>query len=114
MAVELPDGLRKRISAVQRDFDDEGISLVKRGALHVTLSFLGDISEDDSKRVTEELGELRIRRFSAECRGLGYFSPDRISVIFAKVYGSDGFERLYRCVSDAVGKVIGQGSLLQG
>ncbi len=106
VAIELPESLKQRLGRVQQDFDDEGISLVKRGALHITLSFLGDISGEESEEVEKELAGVRLHGFGAWCRGLGFFSPNRINVIFAKIHDGEGFSELYESVSGAVKRVV--------
>ncbi len=106
IAIELPDKVKERLVLVQRDFGYEGISLVKKDALHITISFLGDISNNAAGSIEEELSTVECHSFNVECIGLGFFSADRISAIFARVQKNEGLDSLYESVSAAVKRVV--------
>src|ERR1700751_1027756 len=50
---------------------------VDPGNLHLTLRFIGEISEDLAADVDDALIQLRARRFSLQLAGTGVFGGDR-------------------------------------
>ncbi len=106
IAVDLPEHLKTALTNVQQEFEMKGISLVRPDALHVTLRFLGEITEDEVELAKRRLVSVKCERFDAMALGLGYFSPQRVSVIFAKIQDSSGFKTLHDNVNSALNDVI--------
>jgi 2'-5' RNA ligase len=94
--VDLDDaGIKNRISQVQQDLERTGASLkvVQPEIMHLTLRFLGEISQATVERVTEAMNDLRFPSFEVEFSGVGVFpNIRRISVVWIGITG--GQERL--------------------
>lgn len=59
LAIELPKGLKKKIFTFSQEIaKDYDIKLVEEKNLHLTLLFLGKISEEQKRRIKEGLGGL--------------------------------------------------------
>jgi 2'-5' RNA ligase len=73
--------------------------------IHLTLKFLGEISDDQVQRVTESLAALEpFEKFSVEVKGFGFF-PDarRPRVFWAGVEAPSGLARLAERVEASMG-----------
>lgn len=73
LAIDLPQDLKEKIFAFSRRIARQGeMKLVEKENLHLTLLFLGEISEEEGKKVAgvleglSGLGEIRLRLGKAE------------------------------------------------
>jgi len=72
--LELPDGAR-RLIASKAARSGRRLRLTTARNLHVTLRFLGDVSDDERERFSKPLREARIRSFTLPIEGVGRFPP---------------------------------------
>ena len=64
------------------------IKAVEEENIHITLKFLGEISEEQIARVAEIIQSISFKSFTLEFKGVGVFpSPSRPSVVWAGVTG---------------------------
>ncbi len=69
--------------------------------LHLTLKFLGEISEEKIEEVKKKLSEVNAEEFEAELGGIGVFSKDFIKIIWIKLNGG-GIFQLQKKVDEAL------------
>jgi 2'-5' RNA ligase len=94
VALELKDqALKQKIGELQRVLLATGAQLkvVETDNLHITLKFIGDLSEASVVPVVESLRAIRMPPFSAHFKGLGVFpSSSRINVVWLGVAEGGG------------------------
>lgn len=107
VSVDLPDDLAADVAAVQDEFADaSGLNVTDPEQAHVTLKFLGDVSEDRLPEVTDALSDAvddaDVDPFTARFGDLGVFpSLDYISVVWLGVReGGDEMTRLHEAIED--------------
>lgn len=107
VSVDLPDDLAAAVAELQDAFADaEGLNFTDPGQAHVTLKFLGDVSEDrlpDLKReLAAAVSETGVDPFAARVGGLGVFpSLEYISVLWVGFEeGGEELERLHESVEE--------------
>lgn len=100
VSIDLPDDLAEEVAQVQDHFADaSGLDFTDPGQTHVTLKFLGDVSQGELPRVKNALRraveEAGVEPFEATYEGLGVF-PDisYIQVLWLGV--SEGGEQMTR------------------
>jgi 2'-5' RNA ligase len=103
VAVFPPLEVREALITVARGLPVTGeVRWVQPANVHLTLKFLGDVSEDDLGRVAEALEPVRLRHgpFEAELSGFGAFpSARRARILWAGIgEGSDRLRALARDV----------------
>jgi 2'-5' RNA ligase len=109
VAVRIDPGVAERIATAEAQLDDsvKGIRWVKPDNLHLTLKFLGGVSEDKIAPIADALeSALRsMERFSVGCRGLGVF-PDirRPRVLWAGLQGA-ALGRLAAAVEETLASI---------
>lgn len=92
VAIKIDPEVAQRICAAQSKLDKSMTSIrwVKPENLHLTLKFLGPVSDDKVTRIADSLERALhpLARFSVSCRGLGVF-PDirRAKVIWVGLEG---------------------------
>ncbi len=86
VAVELPEELRSRIHSLAEELPEDGIKVVEKDKIHLTLKFLGDIPEDKIAEIEERLRAVKSKSFSCTVSGVGVFpNPNYIRVIWAGI-----------------------------
>ncbi len=58
---------------VARQFKDEKIRLVKKSNLHITLEFLGKVSEYDKQQLIEKSNHIQVEPFELELTSIGWW-----------------------------------------
>ncbi|MCS7126376.1 MAG: RNA 2',3'-cyclic phosphodiesterase [Aigarchaeota archaeon] len=77
-----------RVQDIQKELRESGIIAkdVEPENLHLTIWFLGELTEDKLKILLEEVNKIYFKEFELRIRGLGYFpGGNRINVIWLGV-----------------------------
>ncbi|MGH7247403.1 MAG: RNA 2',3'-cyclic phosphodiesterase, partial [Pseudomonadota bacterium] len=90
IAIDLPEAVRAGLGRKQAEFraaresrPNDHISWARPEGIHLTLKFLGEISEDQTKQVTESLAALgSFEKFAVEIKGFGFFPDARRPRVF--------------------------------
>jgi 2'-5' RNA ligase len=91
--ISLPVLLRQRLALLQGGLD--GAKWTERDNLHLTLNFIGEVSEQLAEDVDEALSGIRMESFPLELKGTGSFSSGRdIKVLWVGVAPSEPLHRL--------------------
>ncbi len=98
IAIALPEEIHEALSRKQAEFRAAcpDARWTRAEGIHLTLKFLGEISEERARQVTEALAGLEdFQKFSVEVKGFGFF-PDarRARVFWAGVEAPPALARL--------------------
>ncbi len=111
VAVEVPELIRSRISALQKQLEEEGvrgIRWVDAGGIHLTLRFCGEIPREAVERLKGSLSPgAPLAPFEVRVGGLGTFPARGAPRVLW--LGVDGAERLRTLVSWIDGRVTAAG-----
>ncbi len=106
LAIDIPSGVKDRISAITGELDDSFVRPVSRDNLHVTLLFLGDIDSDMSNRVMRMMDTVDDASFDVSLAGMGSFPEDFPNVIFVNVTkGADRMSRIYDTLCEGASSI---------
>lgn len=101
ICVEIPDEIKERMIPVVKQLVKS--RPVSKDNIHVTLLFLGEISEDKLERVKAIMQKLEYNKFECSIKGIGTFSINQPGVIFAKVEeGNNALTDIYRLLFDDI------------
>lgn len=99
MSIDLPGKIREKL----RDWlpDLQNLRYTKQEHLHLTILFLGECNEGESKLIAKKLETVRFDPFQMEIQGIGAF-PGRKKprVIWAGVKKSSELMNLQKLISD--------------
>ncbi len=73
--------------------------------LHLTLKFLGEISDEKIAEVREKLEKINFASFDASLGGLGFFSKKSLRILWIKLLGKQIWE-LQKLIDDSLGKIF--------
>ena len=79
IAIDIPEEIRNRLAAVQREMRAATNSArwVAAESVHLTLRFIGEVSEARMEEADQALGGLTWKAFPVNVRGLGFFPGTR-------------------------------------
>jgi 2'-5' RNA ligase len=83
VGIEFPPELKLRLSLLCTLI--KGARWIDPGNLHLTVRFIGEITEDLAADVDEALAQLRSRRFSLQLAGTGVFGGNRPHTLWVGV-----------------------------
>jgi RNA 2',3'-cyclic 3'-phosphodiesterase len=93
VGIEFPPELKLRLSLLQTALP--GARWIDPGNLHLTLRFIGEISEDLAADVDEAMGRLRARPFTLQLAGTGIFGGNRPHTLWVGVERDPDLVRLH-------------------
>ena len=99
-AIELPEGIKERILEKGEELNAPGITRVNKNAMHLTLHFFGEKSDDEKEKIISSLMSVKWNPFEIEVYGIAAFNPKFIRVIFAGIRnGGTELASLYKELS---------------
>ena len=107
ISVDLPENAKKEISkAIKKikDMDLINANFVKPENLHLTLKFLGEISESEIEKIKEKLSSLNLKSFIAKLCGLGFFPSEKfLRVFLISIEAKEKFSELSEKINSLLG-----------
>ncbi len=104
-AIELPNEMRESISGIKDSFDPTcgKIKWVVPENIHVTLRFLGEVSDQKLPEIKSALSKARFASFRIKTSGLSAFPDEsRPRTIWVGLKPHEGISDLHRMVDDAL------------
>lgn len=94
LAIEVSSEIISRLLAIQRELPP-GARPVGAGNMHVTLKFLGEISDNSADEISKLMDSLNFSPFQLECRGLGVFPSRKLPRVLWASIRSPGLMKLH-------------------
>ncbi|PIN79668.1 RNA 2',3'-cyclic phosphodiesterase [Candidatus Woesearchaeota archaeon CG10_big_fil_rev_8_21_14_0_10_34_8] len=73
LSIKILDKLKDKIQLLQKRLLKDGIKLVEKNNLHITLKFLGEINEAKLKQTKELLKNIKFKPFKIQLKDIGVF-----------------------------------------
>lgn len=110
IAAEIPDDIKTKLRELQLRFNMDGLTPVRTEAMHLTLQFFEEVSDEQVVEIERAMDNSRTKRFKVSVAGISYFSPSFVKVIYASIKaGSSEIAALYR---DLVANLKANGIML--
>ncbi|MFH0835762.1 MAG: RNA 2',3'-cyclic phosphodiesterase [Candidatus Micrarchaeota archaeon] len=106
IAVELPESIKNELKGIQTQARSLDLNATFPDAenMHLTLVFLGELTEQQANEAKDKLQQLRVTPFQVSVRDLGFFPNDqRINVFWAGVESPELVE-LQKRTASALGR----------
>lgn len=81
ISTEIPEKIKKEILKIQKQLPKFEGKLIEYENLHLTLKFLGEISEEKINEIKKRLSEIKFNSFESEINSIGFFD-NRTSKIY--------------------------------
>ena len=106
IAIQLPDDSKNRLLSMQPSVVP-GMRLVGRDELHLTLHFLGELSDQSCELVRRALAAVNAAEFNMTITGLGFFSTDgEPKVLWSKVEKNPAIDSIHHSIGAALTAAI--------
>jgi len=95
IALELPENVKEEIVKMQKQIEKSGLmrgKLTEKENLHLTLKFLGEISDDKAEAVKNKLKSLKFNRFECQLGEIGVFSESFVRIVWVSLQSKEVFE----------------------
>ncbi|MEM0159539.1 MAG: RNA 2',3'-cyclic phosphodiesterase [Candidatus Micrarchaeaceae archaeon] len=89
IAIEIPEEIKNKIVAVSSAINEQGIAHTSKAAMHITLQFLGEQDERGIESAKAALASVDVEPFDISLRGMGFFEPRFIRIVFINVESAD-------------------------
>ncbi len=102
IAIDLPEHVKAKIFHNFETMQDKNLfhgKFVEKENLHLTLKFLGNISEEKLEEIREKLREIKFEKFDCEIGKAGVFDENYVKVIWVDLL-SDKLKELQEQISD--------------
>ena len=88
IAIEISEEVNKLLEDLQKKFQDLGKINFTKKPHHLTLKFLGEVTEEQVEKIKTLLKDVKLKSFELELTGLGVFPNENyIKVIWVGVKG---------------------------
>ena len=94
IALKIPDSVKKEIKKIQDSLPEFFGKKTETENLHLTLKFLGEISEERVDEVKKKLKEIRFKSFDAELGKAGVFSEKFVRIIWMHLIGCENLQKV--------------------
>ncbi len=97
ISIELPEDIKKEIFDEYKKISNYGFvvgNFVEKNNLHLTLKFLGDISEEEINKVKEKLSKIKFEKFEIKTGEIGFFPSDKYVKVIWISLDSDNIKKL--------------------
>jgi len=85
IAIDIPDNVKEEILRIQKKLPEFSGKLTEKENLHLTLKFLGEISEQEVEKIKNKLKEIKLEKFDAGISEIGVFNKNFIKIIWIKL-----------------------------
>ncbi len=79
LAIDIPEEIKKKILALQKELAINGIKLVESENIHITLKFLGNVTAEEGEKTKQLLKQIPFHCFQIRLKDIGVF-PNENSV----------------------------------
>ncbi len=101
VALPLPVDVRARLGALQSGL--AGARWIDQGLMHITLRFIGEVSEVDARDLSDALDGIDVPVFDLTLNGVGYFERRGVAhTLWAGIQRDEALMRLQAKVESAV------------
>ena len=107
IALELSDEARKGLSEIQKKLPEAEMKLVEPENLHLTLQFIGELTEEQVEKCMKLLRQVKFQKFKAKLGNLGFFpSEDYLRVLWIALEPSEIVKQLHDKICNALKPIL--------
>lgn len=107
IAIDLPDEIKNELTRIQKLLPDASMKLVEPSNLHLTLAFLGEVTDFEANKIKEALKQIRQEKFIAHLGKIGVFpSESFIRVAWTSLEPVEKFNELNKKIILAIKQTL--------
>lgn len=94
ISIDPPEDVQRKIEEIQKLLPKFEGKKTKKENLHLTLKFLGNVSDEQILEIDKRLKELRLKKFLIRVDGIGVFSERFIRIVWLHLSGCEELQSL--------------------
>lgn len=94
ISIDLPNEIKKEIRKIQDILPEFAGKKTEFENLHLTLKFLGEVSENVISKIRENLRGIKTPDFETEIDGIGVFSEIFVKIVWIHLKGAEELQKL--------------------
>src|SRR3989338_2267784 len=102
IAMEIPSPIKKKIEPLLQELRMQGIKPIAVENIHVTLKFLGSVSNEMLENIKKALSHVKVDAFSFSVQGIGCFPTEKRPRVVWVGCESVEFEKLAQEINTAL------------
>ncbi len=107
VAIMLPEDVKSKIFHLSENIQGKGLvkgRFVKKEDLHLTLKFLGFLTQEKIEEIRNNLGKIKYKSFKCSLGKAGVFDEKHIKVIWVELV-SDALEDLHNEINESTNEI---------
>jgi 2'-5' RNA ligase len=105
VAITLPKRIHRELSSLHREI--MGARWIPEESLHVTLIFIGEVSQEIFKEIKDDLEDITMTQMDLHLKGVDLFGPgDNPKILYSSVTGSDYLLELHQLIKKKVKQYV--------
>jgi len=93
ISIDMSEAINQEIKKIQNYLPEFFGKKTELDNLHLTLKFLGEVSEEKLEEVKKKLREIEFEKFGVEVKYLGFFDNQKYGVVWLYLDGCDRLQR---------------------
>lgn len=89
IALDLPEEVKKEIIRIQELLPEFKGKKVEQENLHLTLKFLGEVSEETLNQIKERLSKIKLNKLHVRLGEIGVFTPKSVKIVWIKLLNTE-------------------------
>ena len=101
LAIDLSEKVKEELEKAKKEINHDGIKLVEKENLHLTLNFFGEISEEKTSEIKNKLRDFKFEKIDAKLGNIGFFpSLDYIRVVWISLEPNEKVKELAKLINE--------------
>jgi 2'-5' RNA ligase len=107
VAIDLPEEVKKELVKLQRELPEATMKLVEPENLHLTIEFLGELTDFQVNQCKQELKKIEFQKFKAYFSSVGFFPSEQyIRVVWVGLEPQAIIKGLHEKIHNALKSIV--------
>ena len=96
IAINIPEKIKNKVFHISRNLHEQNLfhgKVTEKNNLHLTLKFLGEISQEQLEKVKKILNNLNLKKIKIKITNAGVFDENHIKIIWLKMLNLENFQK---------------------
>ncbi len=103
IAIDLPEEVKEELAKAQNSLKSEKDKITIARELHLTLKFIGEVSDDEVDNIKKSLSKIKFKPFKLTLNGTGVFPSEKfIRVAWVGIQENDELMQLAKAIKESL------------
>jgi len=103
VAIEIPISLSDQIATIQKRIEGSAqMTCVSQSLMHITLTFIGEVAEQDVDRISSALSTVSSKRFSLSAKAIEFNNRKQPRVLWLRMHTNPAIQELVKKIEQVL------------